>query len=94
MLVDDRVIVEIKAVEEVAPVHFAQLDSYVFLAQLELGILVNFHVPLLKDGFHRRRARGSLLRASSETPASAVPFDETAQAKPSPAGTESQFVAQ
>lgn len=79
MIVDDRVIVEIKAVDEIAPVAFAQLDSYVFLARLELGLLINFHVPLLKDGFFRRRARNFTLRESSGTPASAVQISKEQQ---------------
>jgi GxxExxY protein len=47
------VIVEIKAVERLLPVHEAQLLTYLKLAQKRLGLLVNFDVPLIKDGIRR-----------------------------------------
>ena len=53
MLVEDSVIVEIKAIEVVQPVHKAQLLSYLRLANKPLGLLINFHVPLIKDGIKR-----------------------------------------
>ena len=53
LLVNDCVIVEIKAVEKIMPVHQAQLKTYLRLTGLELGILVNFNVPLIKDGVQR-----------------------------------------
>jgi len=53
LLVDDRVIVEIKAVEEVHPVHAAQIISYLKLSGKKLGLLINFHVEHLKDGIER-----------------------------------------
>lgn len=53
LLVDDRVIVEIKEVEKLLPVHEAQLLTYMKLARKNLGILINFNVPLIKDGIRR-----------------------------------------
>jgi GxxExxY protein len=53
MLVADSVIVEVKAVEEVLKVHKAQLLSYMRLADKRHGLLLNFHVPVLKDGITR-----------------------------------------
>jgi GxxExxY protein len=53
LLVEDSVIVEIKAIERVLPVHEAQLLSYLRLTNLKLGLLINFNVRLLRDGIRR-----------------------------------------
>jgi GxxExxY protein len=53
LLVEDSVIVEIKCVEAVAPIHKAQLLSYLRLTGKSLGLIINFHVPRLKDGIRR-----------------------------------------
>jgi GxxExxY protein len=53
MVVEDRVIVELKAVDKLAPVHMAQILTYMRLTGLRLGFLVNFNVSLIKDGIHR-----------------------------------------
>ena len=53
LLVEEAVIVEIKAVERLAPVHEAQLLSYLKLSGKKVGLLINFHVPLVKDGIKR-----------------------------------------
>lgn len=53
ILVDNLVIVEIKAVEKLAPVHQAQLLTYLKLTKKRLGLLINFNVPLIKDGIKR-----------------------------------------
>ena len=53
LLVEDNLIVELKAVEHVAPVHKAQLLTYLKLAGLQVGLLLNFNVPHLKDGIIR-----------------------------------------
>jgi GxxExxY protein len=53
LLVEDKVILELKAVEGVLPVHKAQLISYLKLANKKIGFLINFNTPLLKDGFFR-----------------------------------------
>jgi len=54
LLVNDAVIVEIKAIERVLPVHEAQLLSYMKLSGKRRGLLLNFHTPVLKDGILRR----------------------------------------
>ena len=53
LLVEDKVIVELKAVEQVSPVHKTQLLTYLKLSGLELGLLINFNVKMLKDGISR-----------------------------------------
>ena len=53
ILVQDSVIVEIKAMAKVLPVHEAQLLSYLKVSNYRIGLLINFHVPLLKDGIKR-----------------------------------------
>jgi len=54
-LVESSVIVEIKAVEVMLPVHQAQLLTYLRLANKPLGFLINFNVPLIKQGIKRMR---------------------------------------
>jgi GxxExxY protein len=53
LVVEDKVIVEIKSVELLAPVHRKQLLTYLRLADKRLGLLINFHVALIKDGISR-----------------------------------------
>jgi GxxExxY protein len=53
LVVEDLVIVEIKAAETVAPVHKKQLLTYLKLADKRLGLLINFNVALIKDGITR-----------------------------------------
>ena len=53
LLVNDQVIVELKAVEQVLPIHEAQLVSYLKLSGCKVGLLINFKVKLLKDGIRR-----------------------------------------
>ena len=53
LVVEEKVIVEIKSVEVLAPVHKKQLLTYLRLADNRLGLLINFHVNLIKDGIHR-----------------------------------------
>lgn len=53
LLVENEVIVELKVVEALLPVHKAQLMTYMKLANKKLGLLINFNVRLLKDGFKR-----------------------------------------
>ena len=53
-LVGECVVVELKAIEALAPVHDAQLITYLRLGGWRLGLLVNFNVPVLKNGIHRR----------------------------------------
>jgi GxxExxY protein len=54
LVVEGRIIVEIKSVEQLTPVHFKQIHTYLKLSGLKHGILVNFNVDLLKNGFYRR----------------------------------------
>ncbi len=53
IIVYNKVIVEIKSVEAFAPVHHKQLLTYLRLTDLKLGLLVNFNVPLIKEGITR-----------------------------------------
>lgn len=53
LIVEDKVIVEIKSVETLAPVHKKQLLTYLRLADKRLGLLINFNVELIKDGIKR-----------------------------------------
>jgi GxxExxY protein len=53
MVVGKKVIVEIKSVDKLLPVHQAQLLSYLKLAKLSLGLLINFNVPCIRDGIRR-----------------------------------------
>jgi len=51
--VDDCLIIELKAVEKILPIHKAQLFSYMKLLGAPLGLLMNFHEPRMVDGIHR-----------------------------------------
>ncbi|MCU0749130.1 MAG: GxxExxY protein [Akkermansiaceae bacterium] len=53
ILVNDSVIIELKAVEQLAPIHQAQLMTYLRLSEKTLGLLINFNVPLIKHGIRR-----------------------------------------
>jgi GxxExxY protein len=53
VLVDQSLVLELKAVESILPIHRTQLTTYLRLQRLPLGLLINFNVPLLKDGLHR-----------------------------------------
>ena len=53
LIVENSVIVEIKSVEALVPVHFAQLLTYLKLSDRKLGLLINFNTKLLKEGIHR-----------------------------------------
>src|SRR5438046_4716851 len=53
MLVEDCVLVEVKAVEKILPIHKAQLLSYMKLLDMPIGLLINFHEMKLTDGVHR-----------------------------------------
>lgn len=53
LLVERKVIVEVKAIDALASIHTAQLLTYLRFSQLRLGYLVNFNSVLLKDGFRR-----------------------------------------
>lgn len=67
-VVADSVVVEVKAVDSLLPIHEAQLMTYLRLGAGKLGLLINFHVPLLKQGIKR-------LLLGSESAVSATPED-------------------
>jgi GxxExxY protein len=53
LLVNDTVIVELKCLEKIAPIHEAQILSYLKLSRKRVGLIINFHVRHLKDGIKR-----------------------------------------
>ena len=53
LLVDKKVVIEVKSVESINEVHMAQLITYMRLENYKLGLLLNFHVLKLKDGIKR-----------------------------------------
>ncbi len=53
-MVENTVVVELKAIESILPIHAAQLISYLKLSKLFAGLLINFNVQLLKQGIKRR----------------------------------------
>lgn len=53
VIVENRVIIELKSVETLLPIHTAQLLTYLKLTNLKIGLLINFNVPILKDGVKR-----------------------------------------
>lgn len=59
ILVEDKIVLELKAVEILLPIHEAQLVTYLKLSNKKSGLLINFNVPLLKQGI-RRKINGNL----------------------------------
>jgi GxxExxY protein len=53
LIVEDSVIIELKSVDKILPIHKAQLLSYLKLSRKKLGLLINFNVEILKDGIVR-----------------------------------------
>jgi GxxExxY protein len=53
LVVEEKVIVELKSVEQIAPVHLKQLLTYLRISGKKVGLLLNFNVPLIKNGIHR-----------------------------------------
>jgi len=53
ILIENQIVIELKAVEILMPIHKAQLITYLKLAEKKLGLLINFNVSKLTDGFHR-----------------------------------------
>jgi len=53
LLVENKVIIEIKSLENLAPVHYAQTLTYLKLSEKKLALLINFNTKILKDGIHR-----------------------------------------
>ncbi len=58
LLVEDELVLELKAVETVLPLHRAQLHSYLRVTKLPLGLLLNFNVSALREGIHRVILKG------------------------------------
>jgi GxxExxY protein len=53
LLVEDKLVIELKSVESLSDVHFAQILTYLKLGNYKLGLLINFNVALVKDGIKR-----------------------------------------
>jgi GxxExxY protein len=53
LLIEDKLIVEVKTVSELSEIHFSQILTYLKLSDRKLGLLINFNVPLFKDGVRR-----------------------------------------
>ncbi len=53
ILVEKEIIIELKSVDTILPVHQAQIISYLKLADKRMGFLINFNVPIIKNGFKR-----------------------------------------
>jgi GxxExxY protein len=53
IVLDNKVILELKSIEALAEVHYKQIRTYLRITNLKLGLLVNFNVPLIKNGIHR-----------------------------------------
>jgi GxxExxY protein len=53
VIIDSKVILELKSIDGLAPVHFKQLQTYLKLTDIKLGLLINFNVNLIKEGIHR-----------------------------------------
>lgn len=53
VIVENLVLIEIKSIDELAPVHLKQVITYLRLTNLKLGLLINFNAPLLKEGIRR-----------------------------------------
>jgi GxxExxY protein len=82
VLVEERLVVELKSVEVLLPIHEAQLLTYLRIASRELGLLINFDVPVLKQGV-RRRVRSLEPRRSWTRPGKEhLPLDGYQQFEP------------
>ncbi len=53
VIINDKVIVELKSIETLADIHYKQVQTYLKLTGIKLGLLINFNVALIKDGIHR-----------------------------------------
>ncbi len=53
IVIENKILLELKAIERILPVHEAQIYSYMKMSKLPMGFLVNFNVPLIKDGIKR-----------------------------------------
>jgi GxxExxY protein len=77
VIVEETLLLELKAVDALLPIHEAQLLSYLKLTELNVGLLINFNVELLRDGIRRRVLNsGPPLFSSVRSATSVVNFDE------------------
>jgi GxxExxY protein len=53
LIAEDKVLIEIKSIECLAPIHYKQVTTYLKLSNIRLGLLINFNVALIKDGIQR-----------------------------------------
>jgi GxxExxY protein len=53
LLIEERLIIELKGVEKIMPIHEAQLLTYMKLAKVKVGLLINFNTPKVKEGIKR-----------------------------------------
>lgn len=53
LIIEDKVIIELKSVEKISPVHPKQLFTYLKITDIKLGLLINFNEPLIKNGITR-----------------------------------------
>ncbi|MCD0477365.1 GxxExxY protein [Chryseobacterium sp. LC2016-29] len=53
LIVENKIIIEIKSVVEIHPISYSQVLTYLKLTDIKLGLLINFNTPLIKDGIHR-----------------------------------------
>ena len=53
LIINGRLLVELKAIESIQPIHRVQVTTYLKLLKLPLGLLINFNIPLIKDGITR-----------------------------------------
>ncbi len=53
LLIEDKVVVELKSTDKILPIHESQILTYMRLARKDIGLLINFNVPLIKDGIKR-----------------------------------------
>ena len=58
ILVEERLLIDVKAVDDIHPIHEAQLLTYLKLLNVNVGLLLNFNVTVLKDGIRRRIRKG------------------------------------
>lgn len=72
IIADGKVIVELKVVKELAPIHEAQLMTYMKLTKCEVGLLINFNVVKLKDGIRRLSLVGRDYEEKSFSPTSTL----------------------
>ena len=72
LLVEDAIVVELKSVEQILPIHSAQLLTYLKAAHKQIGLLINFSVPVLKDGIRRMVHKYSEPNTSALSASSAI----------------------